>query len=580
MNIKDLTSTDYSVVSSVAPTGGLNVKDLPSDSFSIAPSIDTPAAPSTPTNPFFNDTATAGKNAEKVADFTGGKQLAQGLAHTIANASGAQDDTIAAIDQGHDIQAQLMDRIKTNKAAGKDTTKLESALQQLGGDLQTGADQVTDLGTGGLSDKEVLGSGLQLAANFIPTGQATEGFTKFAKVIGIGGKAAPIAGKILAGAAQGYTYDVAQHLQDNGKLGKENFNPGWGTAIGAAAPVIAEVTGYLFKHIAGFLSGTGPEAIDRALQNPDKVNEAINKYAKNPEAKADLVDRATGAIQDFTNGKQSEYGKTIDALAPKEGAVLSKQPAIDAFKTGLDKFGVDVDAGGKLSFNNSNLTKVDETNVQHAWDKLNNWTDESPQGLDKLRQTLGNFMKDFKVQGNPRANVILSGAEKGLKSDLISNLPGYGDALTTYGEKSQLTSEVLKELQLGGKAKPTTQLKNILGLFKKDPQIQEKLVSIMGEEDATKFMDELSGAIMSSWLPSGGPLAQAGRIATEVGVAGAGLLAGAAPTTVGLAGVPAIAASSPKIVGKAAIGAGKAAANGVGATVKKLLTAGAAKAQP
>lgn len=504
-----------------------------------------------------------------LANFIGGGKLAQGLGQTFANIGGVQDKTIQAQNQGMDIQTHLLQQIQQDKASGKDTSRLQAALQQLGGSISSEANNTTNLGTQGLSNKEVIGSSLQLAANALPGA----------------GKSASLLEKSAIGAGTGYAYDVGNKLQsDTGKsVSGKDFIPGTGTVIGGVLPVLTKIGGYLAKNLTGFTSGSGVEAVQRALDNPNEVNTAINKYVKTPEAKQGLISQAKNAIRDFVESKQNEYGKTVNTLAQQQGSPvqLTKQPAVDAFKNALGEFGVKIGKtseedgatkAGKLDFTNSNLTNTDQKNIEQAYNKINNWTDTSPQGLDKLRQTLQNFMEDFKVQGNPRANVILAKAEDSLGTHLNANIPGYQDMVSNYNQKSQLTSQVLKELGFNGNAKPSTQLNTIMNLFKKSPEVRNSIIKVMGATQGDRFMNELSGAIMSSWLPQGTVFGNVLRATPEVAAGTGAALVGHAPLAGALA-LPAASVMSPRIVGTAATTLGKVLKTGVPGAVKKVVSA-------
>ena len=51
--------------------------------------------------------------------------------------------------------------------AGKDTSRLEKALAQLGQDLQTSGSETTNAGTGGITTGQVLGSPAQTAGTIL-----------------------------------------------------------------------------------------------------------------------------------------------------------------------------------------------------------------------------------------------------------------------------------------------------------------------------------------------------------------------------------------------------------------------------
>jgi len=82
----------------------------------------------------------------------------------LSNAMGSQKGLIEALNRSIDTQGQLLKRIQDNKAKGRDTSRLEKALSQLKNDIQTQASQIEDVGTGGITNKQVLKSAGSLAA--------------------------------------------------------------------------------------------------------------------------------------------------------------------------------------------------------------------------------------------------------------------------------------------------------------------------------------------------------------------------------------------------------------------------------
>jgi len=498
---------------------------------------------------------------EGAASFTGGKQLAQGLGQTIANAGGAQTDSIEAQDRNRDIQTSLIKTIHENRTSGKDTTKLMGALSELGASQVVSGETTEDLGTGGLSDREVIGSAVQLAGNLIPGA----------------GKGASLSEKAVRGGLQGYAFDVGNKLQDEDKTYGEAFKPGLGTAVGYGIPFASALLGSLAKHSSGFTSGTGSEVIQRSVDNPKVIGEAVEKYAKTPEAKQTLVDKAKAAISSFVQDKQQEYGSNLSKLGGESAGKITKSAASDSFAENIAKFGGKISEKGNVSFSNSTLTKTDQNALKQVWSTMQGWTDETPQGLDALRQAIKNHMEDFSITKNDRANVVLGKVVDDLKGHLSKNLPGYSDMLSSYASKSQLTKDIVKELQIGGAAKASTQLNNVMRIFQKDPEVRNKLVTIMGEKGADDFLNELSGAILSDWLPRGSANSLIGRTATEVGAAGTAALAGG---VLG-AGIPAAltgaAMASPRIVGTVARTAGRLKDSVISEGVKRATTMASSK---
>ena len=488
--------------------------------------------------------------------------LLKGIGQTIANATGSTDAVDKANTDSSTIQGNLIQKIQQDKAQGKDTSKLEDALKSITQHISSEGEQMNDLGTQGITTRDVVGSAISTAATFAPG--ASEG--------------ASLLTKIISGALAGYGIDVGTNLQNKDKTIGQAFTPGFGTVIGATLPFAGSLISSLAKKAVGFTTGTGEEVIQRALDNPDAVGDAVKTYAKNPAAKQDLVDTAISSIRNFVKQKGTEFANTLDSLAVKEGGNISKQPVIDALKSSLDDFGVTISNDG-LDFTNSQLSKEAESTLNQVFDKVNNWTDETPSGLDSLRQYIKGEMGNYKVQGSSKVDAILNDAMKAVRKNLTDNVPGYSDMLSTYAQKSSTAGDLLKELQLSGTAKNSTKLNNILKIFKKDPTILDNLYKVMGKKDSEDFLNQVSGAILSDWLPAG-KVGSASRTAAEVGLGlGAHALGIGAAPAVGAVGLG-MAVTSPRIVGAGARVLGSRVAQVGGKVIQRALTGEAAKINP
>lgn len=189
---------------------------------------------------------------EKIADFTGGKEIAQGLGQALAykndkRVEETQNQQIA-------LQGQLLERIKEKKARGEDTSRLEGALEDLGGDVKAfgeGANEI--LNPNQLTSKQVIGDALQLGSTVVGAGTIPGQVGKLAtaKTIGQGITQGAKAGAI-SGGAFGAVGGVAQGLQEDKTVG-ESLGQGLKTgAIGAAG---GAVVGSVLGGISGGLKG-------------------------------------------------------------------------------------------------------------------------------------------------------------------------------------------------------------------------------------------------------------------------------------------------------------------------------------
>ena len=464
-----------------------------------------------------------------------------------------------------DLGDYLGTNIEADKAREQGDTAGESAI--LGADAQREQQKQTETSMGGTvapiptDAKGVMqdaGRGLETVALGVPGGGS-------------------LLSKALSGAASGYAMDVGSKLEQGDTNVGDIATPGAGTITGGTLPFASKLLGSLATHIAGFTAGTGADVIKQAIANPNAVGDAVSKYATTPEAKQTLVDKAKAAISSFIQDKQEEYGNSLNKLSGATNLQEGQQSVVSSFKENVAKFGGSVSDEGTLTFKNSTLTATDQDALKSGLKVIQSWDDTSVKGLDGLRQAIKNHMDEFSLNGNSRANVVLGNVVDDLKSNLSKNVPGYSDMLRTYSEKSQTTKELVKELGLGGNAKPSTQLNNVMRIFQKDQSLRDKLTKVMGEDGSKQFLNELSGAVLSDWLPQGKlmPLLRGGA---EVGAAGAAAAAGGAPMAIPTA-IAGLAAASPRIVGTVARVAGKAKQKGLGTAATRIASEIASKQQ-
>lgn len=106
-------------------------------------------------------------------------------------------------------------------------TKEKKDLDKLLAEGKVSPEEYQNITTGGLTNREVVGSAISTGALFAP-GAA---------------KGASLAKKVAAGAATGYAFDIGSKLQDKAKSIEESLTPGLGTAVGAALPILGKITG-------------------------------------------------------------------------------------------------------------------------------------------------------------------------------------------------------------------------------------------------------------------------------------------------------------------------------------------------
>lgn len=268
---------------------------------------------------------------EKVLDFTGGKEIAQGLGQGIANTGFAEKgvkifgkEIIApgnvskeieqTQSQQMDIQGQLLAKIKENKAMGKDTSRLEQALGLIGQDIsKTGQDTEELLNQKGLTTSQVLGDALQLGTTIAGVGsyskagivgnkamttglqkaapEVVQGLTKGKGILSGIGQGAKTG--VITGATQGFAQGTAQGLQED-KSFNDSLKQGVGTGI--AGGIFGGVVGGIIGGVSGAVKGSNLRKSIISEQEKSGLRPTLNetiqtKSATNPAFKT-MIDEA------------------------------------------------------------------------------------------------------------------------------------------------------------------------------------------------------------------------------------------------------------------------------------------------
>lgn len=165
---------------------------------------------------------------------------------------------------------------------------------------------------------QTVGSGIQLGATLLPVGGIAAGITKGATSLGIKTGASAL-GKIGAGAATGYAFDVGANLQE-GKTGTQALKPGLGTAIGTAIPAAG-----VAKNV---ISRSASKQAPRVINSLIKPLQKDFSYGKNPGravAEAKIVANSFDELATKINSTRQTTGQEIGALGRK----LSTKPVLN-----------------------------------------------------------------------------------------------------------------------------------------------------------------------------------------------------------------------------------------------------------
>lgn len=294
------------------------------------------------------------KVVEKVADFTGGKEIGQGLGQALAGNNKRVEETQ---NQQIGLQGQLLQRIKEKKAKGEDTSRLEGALEDLGGDIKAfgeGAEEI--LNPNKLTDKQVIGDALQLGSTVVGAGTlpGQVGKVTAAKTIGQGMLQGAKTGAV-SGGAFGAVGGVAQGLQQD-KTVKESLAQGLKTgAIGAVGgAVVGSVLGGISGGIAGKAERTQNKILDNITLKADELK---------PKEYARLLKQGKITPKTATSPAQYILSEQEKATALKYPNLIKKDPVKTVTNIGDEIGRQDADVGNFLRQNNNIFNKGELKNA-------------------------------------------------------------------------------------------------------------------------------------------------------------------------------------------------------------------------
>lgn len=176
-----------------------------------------------------------------------------------------------------------------------------------------------EITTGGLTNREVLGSALSTATMFAP----------------VAGKTASLGAKIATGATTGYGMDVGSKLQQENKTVGESFKPGLGTVVGGVIPLLGGIfgKGINAKRLEEINMRMTPLEKQRlATKGKDVVGYVTEKkLTGTPEVRYNKITQLWENMENKVAG-----------LIKSSGVKYNKQDILNAIKQVPEEFGDDI----------------------------------------------------------------------------------------------------------------------------------------------------------------------------------------------------------------------------------------------
>lgn len=306
-------------------------------------------------------------------------------------------------------------------------------------------------------------------------------------------------------------------------------------AIGSAA-----------ENILGATTGVGREAISQAFKAGQEGGQRAKEFTSNLRGSSNMMD-----VLDIA--KQNLEQLRID----RSNAYKTNMANIKGDKSILDFQGIDKalnNAFNQVSYKGQikNQAAADELakaqSLIEDWKKLDPAEYHTPEGMDALKQSVGQILEGLKPRTTP--DTVIKGVYNAIKSEINTQAPTYSKTMKAYSESTEQIKEIERALSLGDKASADTAMRKLQSLMRNNVNTNYgqrlQLAQELEQAGGQQMMPSLAGQAMQDWMPRG-----IQRATAPLGVTGLFSVGGPAAAVTGAA------ASSPRLVGEAAYGAGK-----------------------
>ena len=216
-------------------------------------------------------------------------------------------------------------------------------------------------------------------------------------------------GALLKGAEEG---SKLSKMADILNTGSKYTNPL--TAVEKAVPLVTKPVGIIVKNIIGTTTGAGADTVANAFKAGKEGNTAFMENLTGKANMEDVLAQAKSALDNIKKTKSEDYAKNMEAVKSDQ-SVLDMQPILDSLnaeKT-AGKF------GDKIIKKNTVKTQTELEGLIHDWASSDPAKYHTPEGLDALKQAVGDLRDSTEFGTNSRR--IVDNVYHSIKNQ-ISNL--------------------------------------------------------------------------------------------------------------------------------------------------------------
>jgi len=277
---------------------------------------------------------------------------------------------------------------------------------------------------------------------------------------------------------------------------------------GKAAQGAAYIPSQFIKGTLGVTTGVGKAPIEEAIKageaNILKGTTTFSENLRNPKS-TDALDIAKQAVNNLKQDKSQQYRSGMVDLS-QDKTVLDLAPIDEAIANAKKDF-----AEYKGVTHNAEIAKI----LDGVQAKVNNWKKldpadyHTPEGLDKLKQSIGQDLQKIPFNETD-ARKAVGQIYNTTKDTINSQAPAYAKIMKDYSEASDLINEIESGLSLkskAGKINADAAMRKLQSVMRNNVQTnfgqRARLAEELVKAGGTELMPALAGQSMSAVLPRG-----------------------------------------------------------------------------
>lgn len=313
-------------------------------------------------------------------------------------------------------------------------------------------------------------------------------------------------------------------------------------ALGAGIPVAGRIlgkglgglkrgVGKFGAEVAGRTTTVGSDALFESFKNPSVIKFAREAGDVGPDR---FLEETVDIARSGLRGIQRERGKAYRLQLEKlDLASQQLKPVLVQTKNRLKELSDDLE----VIVEGENVVNKAVKNVQE-------WSDSSAKGLDKLKQRLDSFTSQLEGPGKSRAKRIVQILASEVRDGLRKNVDGYSEMTRGYEEATGLIRDVSRALSLGEKSQIETVARKLSQTVRRGSDTRKQFLEELSKASGVDIRGRVAGSLLSKRTPEG----LVGRFSDF-------LLGGQLPIFLLapdklLFSIPALALTSPRIMGE------------------------------